>query len=394
MHRAKAFVCSSKPFVSLLLLTPGLCFAVPPSAAGTTGSTCLAWTGSQPPSPGTSVSILSAVSTLSSCSAWAVGHDSGGSSTSTLTERWNGVGWAAVPSPNPSPLYNWLYGVTELSTTDAWAVGASSNGAADQTLIEHWNGSSWKVVPSPDPGGATNSNDLYSVAAASAKDVWAVGAHYISRSVVETLIEHWNGSVWSDVKSPDPAGSASENELEAVAVTSSSNAWAVGDYYKGAAHETLIAHWNGSVWAAVKSKSPSSQSFLDGISATSAKNAWAVGNSTSGGVNKTLIEHWNGVAWSDVPSPDRGTSDNDLLGVASSSASSAFAVGEYHSGATFRTLVEHWNGAAWAIVASPNPGSGTNAVFAGVSAGSPTNVWSVGDDNVGRVIEAAAFHCC
>lgn len=392
MHKVRAFVRSSKSFVSLLLVTAGLCFAVPANAA--TGSTCVAWTGTQPPSPGTSVSILSAVSTLTSCSAWAVGHDSDGSGTSTLTERWNGVAWAAVPSPNPSAVNNWLYGVTELSTTDAWAVGAWSNGAADQTLIEHWNGSSWKVVPSPDPGGATHSNDLYSVAAASGKDVFAVGAYYISRSVAETVIEHWNGSVWSYVKSPDPAGSASENELEAVAVTSASNAWAVGDYDKGSTHEMLIAHWNGSVWTAVKSKSPSSQSFLDGISATSANNAWAVGNSTSGGVNKTLIEHWNGVAWSEVPSPDRGTSDNDLLAVASPSVSSAWAVGEYHSGTTFRTLIERWNGATWAIVASPNPGTGSNAVFAGVSAASPTNVWSVGDYNEGAVIEAAAVHCC
>jgi hypothetical protein len=335
------------------------------------------------------------VSSLSPCSSWAVGHYSDGSGTSTLAERWNGTGWAELPSPNPSATYNWLYGVAELSSTHAWAVGAYSNGAADQTLIEHWNGTSWKVVPSPDPGGATISNDLYSVAAASANNVWAVGAYSESRSVVQTLIEHWNGSVWSHVASPDPAGSGSENELEAVAATSASNAWAVGDYYKAAAHEALIVHWNGSVWAAVKSKSPSpSQNLLDGVSATSSSNAWAVGAYSSGGVNKTLIEHWNGVAWSAVASPNRGASDNDLLGIAASAASSAWAVGEYHSGSTFRTLIEHWNGAGWTTVPSPNPGTGSNAVFEGVSAGSSTNVWSVGEYDQGTVEEAAAFHCC
>jgi hypothetical protein len=57
-------------------------------------------------------------------------------------------------------------------------------------------------------------------------------------------------------------------------------------------------------------------------------------------------------------------------------------------------LIEHWNGAGWTTVPSPNPGTGSNAVFEGVSAGSPTNVWSVGEYDQGTVEEAAAFHCC
>jgi hypothetical protein len=41
------------------------------------------------------------------------------------------------------------------------------------TLIEHWNGSAWTIVPSPNVGSGNNS--LAAVAARSANDVWAVG---------------------------------------------------------------------------------------------------------------------------------------------------------------------------------------------------------------------------
>ena len=42
-----------------------------------------------------------------------------------------------------------------------------------------------------------------------------------------TLIEHWNGTAWTQVPSPNPSG---DNVLDGVAATSASNAWAVGFY--------------------------------------------------------------------------------------------------------------------------------------------------------------------
>ncbi|HXP19427.1 MAG TPA: hypothetical protein VN840_07260 [Streptosporangiaceae bacterium] len=59
---------------------------------------------------------------------------------------------------------------------------------------------------------------------------------------VQTLIEHWNGKAWSHVPSPNPAGSTYSNVLDGVASSSSTNAWAVGYYFDGAAYQTLAAH--------------------------------------------------------------------------------------------------------------------------------------------------------
>jgi len=59
--------------------------------------------------------------------------------------------------------------------------------------------------------------------------------------------------------------------------------------------QTLIERWNGTGWTRVSSPNPAGGSALIGVAATSATNAWAVG--CTGNCAKTLILHWNGTAW-------------------------------------------------------------------------------------------------
>src|SRR5437868_2907408 len=103
--------------------------------------------------------------------------------------------WLVVASPNVGPGRNVLQGVAAVSSSDVWAVGSSEadTNAPLHTLVEHWNGSAWSVVSSPNRG--PDNNNLTGVAALSANDVWAVG------SDGKTLVEHWNGSAWSIVPS-------------------------------------------------------------------------------------------------------------------------------------------------------------------------------------------------
>jgi hypothetical protein len=44
-----------------------------------------------------------------------------------------------------------------ISARDIWAVGFDiiSGTGDDQTLVEHWDGTAWMIVPSPDPGSST-----------------------------------------------------------------------------------------------------------------------------------------------------------------------------------------------------------------------------------------------
>ncbi len=293
-----------------------------------------------------------------------------------------GSAWRHVPSPNPGTVINALNGVAVVSSRQAWAVGDYLNVKGPyHTLAEHWNGTVWKQVRSPDPG--TVSNFLRGVAATSAASAWAVGYYASSRGGPDlALIERWNGTAFKQVPSPEP--STSDNQLTGVAATSSTNAWAVGSYANGSSEQTLILHWNGSAWNQVPSPNPSpagGSNELTGVAATSSTNAWAVGDyRNSSGVAQTLTLHWNGATWSQVPSPNPGIPGFATLnGMTATSSANAWAVGGYiNSSGNGQTLILRWNGTAWKQVHSPSPGP---SVLSGVAAASATNIWAVGSTN-------------
>jgi len=105
--------------------------------------------------------------------------------------------------------------------------------------VEHWNGTSWNVVSSPNPSAYFNF--LYAATAISPSDVWAVGGTF------NTLVEHWNGTSWNFVPSPSPG--TYDNKLYGVTAISSSDVWAVGTYSNNSGWDyrnTLVEHYSTS----------------------------------------------------------------------------------------------------------------------------------------------------
>jgi len=287
------------------------------------------------------------------------------------------AGWQVIPSPNGSRQVNEIHGISAFSDNDVWAVGVSYNTerTLGSTLIEHWNGSQWSVIPSPNPSSSINT--LAAVAAVAANDVWAVG--FAATSSSGAVIMHWNGSAWTVVPNP-PAGIFMSN-LTALTVISANDIWAVGSGRIGDEDATLTLHWNGSAWAFVSSPNitPEVDNTLFGVTAVATNDVWAVGTQqpTSLTDPHTLILHWNGSVWSIVPSPNDGgnTVGNHLLAAAAVSANDVWAVGY----SEFGTLSEHWDGTAWAVVATPGI-TGSEPVFLpSVVALASNNVWSVGE---------------
>ena len=270
----------------------------------------------KPPSPGSVSNTLSGVAATSATNTWAVGSYSNGGAVEkgrALIVRWDGSAWKQQSSPNPGSGLNSLSDVAATSSANAWAVGSYDNGVSTspRTLIERWNGSSWKQVPSPSPGGSGSGHAsvLNGVAAISATNAWAVG-YYVNTTThrVTTLVVHWNGTAWKQVPSPNPGSPVSDNQLNGIAATSATDAWAVGATGESQGHQALIVHWNGTAWKQVPNPS-SDSNILSGVAATSSADAWAVGSTcmscgTEGQVTDTLIEHWNGTAWKQVPSPN------------------------------------------------------------------------------------------
>ena len=318
------------------------------------------------------------VSAGSAARAWAVGDDraNGSGNFRTLIERWNGVSWAVVPSPSIGPLDNVLAGVATQSAASAWAVGYSSVSIPPRVyhraLIEHWNGTTWRVVPTPQAG--TSDSDLWGVTALSASNAWAVGNENIGFFQFRPLVEHWNGAAWTLVRVPSPPLTGVGASLLGVAATSPRNIWAVGSYATGTGFQPLIEHFNGTRWALIPAK-VAGTAGLNQVSFLAPSDGWAVGS--TGGVSRTqpLIEHWNGQHWAAARTPHIPGSAG-LADVLALTPHLAWAAGSYSPpNGHNRTLIERWNGRAWTITPSPN--RPPSSVLLGI-AGTRQHLWAVG----------------
>jgi hypothetical protein len=244
-----------------------------------------------------------------------------------------------------------LSGVSALSSTDVWAVGLDRQ---QHTLVEHWNGSVWRRVASPDPG--RRNDTLSGVVAIAPDDVWAVGSFGLAHAA--PLVLHWDGSAWQRMRMPYAARHAFLSNVTAI---SANDVWAVGVTGDDKTARTL--HYNGATWKLVPSIS-SENLGLSAVAATSSTDVWAVGG--------VLIEHWDGHSWHRVASPGAGHRRR-LTGVAAISPTDALAVDNG------RRAIDHWDGSRWTTVATAAGGFRTN--LSDVAASGPTDAWVVGDES-------------
>ena len=299
----------------------------------------------QPPT----VTRLAGVTTLSTDDAWAVGYATTGKHVKTVTDHWNGSHWTRVPSPNPGGSHvSKLLAVAAIDADDIWAVGVfnrhqgQGGGSPNLTLTEHWDGTTWSWVPSPNDPSAYESA-LHAVGGTGPDDVWAVGSFsYDVESGPATIALHWNGSKWAEVETPDPYS----EDFHSIAAVSPTDVWAAGAY-------STLDHYDGATWIR---NTPGVGNVL-AMSASGASDIWAVG-----GVS-TL--HYDGSSWNAVA----GAGLVHLDGVSTLGPSVAIAVGGHGA--------EAWNGSSWSLVTTAGVGR-----LAGVSLDSAIDGWAVG--HVGR----------
>src|SRR5262249_34654691 len=146
-------------------------------------------------------------------------------------------------------------------------------------LAEHWDGSKWTIVPTPNAiNGRTRNNNLYAVGGSSGSNVWAVGWYQSGPIGIDhsTLIEHWDGPRWQEQPSRDGPRPGADSQLVAVAALSRSSAWAVGS---NEGPVPLIERWDGVRWTALPSRLQSHLPTADlyQVVAVDPRYAWALG---------------------------------------------------------------------------------------------------------------------
>lgn len=324
------------------------------------------WTQAPIPQPGGDMSgalnDLYGVSCPAASDCWAVGF-SGQGAAREVALRWNGKRWSSTKVPQPggrrSGAVNELDSVACASRTDCWAVGVftgKSGAFRNETL--HWSGRKWSHVSAPSPGGGGRSafNILESVSCVSPTNCWAAG-NYETTAYFNQIL-HWNGKKWSDAKTPQPGGASGSNLLS-ISCASAADCVAVGEAStSGGASLNEALRFNGKKWTHMKTPQPggtaqNDDSQLTGVSCISESRCWALGYFAQGLSAPSLSEalRWNGKQWTQVKTPQPGgTAIGNLtepMGVWCTAASACRAVGQVSSGSALLNLALGFNGKKW-----------------------------------------------
>ena len=253
--------------------------------------------------PAGATGVLNAVGGSGPDDLWAVGYTLNAEATmeQVLFEHFDGTGWeqASFPTqtaacdPNAADCFLLPKAISATAPDDVWVVGSVLEPNPTANFVAHWNGTAWRVVPAPcltgqqvtQCSGATNDlNELNGVTAISSTDAWAAGSegNVNGQNFHVPYVEHWDGSTWSLVKTPNRGGEGS---------------------------------------------------LLNGVTALGSGDVWAVGQTQQlNGAIMPMTDQFNGTAWSVVPSPSPGTAggripDDSLSGAASLTGGLVFAVG-------------------------------------------------------------------
>jgi hypothetical protein len=257
-----------------------------------------------------------------------------------------------MPSPSPGANFNNLESVSCVSESWCIAVGVTDDGA----LVLSWDGTVWTQMTSPNPANGSQVQ-LNEVSCVSESFCVAVGSYDLQGTDM-TLVLTWNGTSWTQATSPSPGQFPN---LRSVSCVSAEWCIAVGEYYFQQNNDALVLLWNGSVWTQASSSVVATTSGNDleinSVSCVSTSFCTAVGwynyqPENAGAVHRTLVVSWNGTIWSVVESPNIGNENTELYSVSCVTASSCVAAGI----AALATLVLSWNGAVWTPVTSPSPG--------------------------------------
>jgi hypothetical protein len=264
-----------------------------------------------------------------------------------------GDAWNLMSPPRPADGgVATFYDVEGTGRGDAWLVGRSSVSGSTHGLIQHWDGSGWSEYAL---GGVDDHASLQSVTVVSRTNAWAVGwdfdpgdRHY------RGLVEHWDGSAWTRQPTPTRGGDVM---LFGVAASSSTRAIAVGEFSKSFHHRALALRLRNGSWHTMEVPQVGDISLLQSVSMGGRRDAWAVGGSVvSGGERHVLALHWDGSSWTDAGAPDPGVFRNYLNGVDAIAPDDVWAVGSSENSDAIRWWnAWHWDGSHWTTYELDDP---------------------------------------
>lgn len=349
---------------------------------------CL-WKLVSTPDPAPSGNQLNAIAGTGAHDLWETG-----ATYRTLTSKgyalhFDGKAWTVLREADPSGYGGQFSGIASIARNDVWAIGqtyGAGHYSKRSAAAEHWDGARFSVSPLPRVTGSETF--LYGIAAIATNDVWAAGGALAHGGLQQPYVVHWNGSAWTQIAVPGLPGVA--NNLDAVAATASDDVWSVGGSQASASapFRTLAEHWDGTQWSIVPTPNVNADSnVFNAVVALSRHDAWAMGDYNNGRTFAPLAEHWDGTAWTIVPVPNSGTRLTFVFGATALAANDVFAAGEIARRKNgVASYLVHWNGKAWTTVPTPNVPHRPVTLLNAVKALPDGSVWAAGGDAGAKIV--------
>jgi len=291
--------------------------------------------------------LLAGVSCPTSAWCAAVGNSFQPSLAQPLIEIWNGANWTLRVAPIPfASTASVLSSVSCTSATACVAVGNYQNGTNHHVAFtEIWNGLSWSVTSFPPVSGSIDSV-LTAVSCHGAHACTAVGYFTTTTQSQYGLAGRWNGATWAIQKVPEPAGNP-DVTLTGVSCSTSTDCVAVGPATSSvSAGQSIVDHWNGSLWkvaTSVQHPVGAIGSRLNSVACTSPTACTAVGAGImwNNGALLAMAGLWNGHFWAFETVPHPGPA-SALVGVTCPTASVCVGVGEeFNTGTNLPVVVRN-----------------------------------------------------
>jgi hypothetical protein len=156
----------------------------------------------------------------------------------------------------------------------------------------------------------------------------------------------------------------------AISAIDADDAWLAGRPAFGPSPAVFV-HWDGTRWRRFSTPHFADSTVSD-LVAVNSHDVWAVGEFGS-----DRLLHWNGVVWRPVQIVGLPPSAK-LVSVAASGPSDVWAVGQRDIGSRWMSFVVHWDGKSWSVVSTWRPPLGVHTDYEAVSAGSSGDVWVSG----------------
>ena len=295
-------------------------FAVRDSVAGSPPAFvpfALAWDGTTltpiapPPLPAHTIGETGGVSCVAVSSCVAIGiaaadiNAGTGTGTRIIIWTWNGKTWARTTVPEADPGTETVYTVLHcFSLTSCVMIGHSTDTAGsggDTPLAASWNGTAFTDLNAPLPAGvrAAAFNGLSCV---SARSCAVAGSGYTGNSGTPSpaFAEVWNGKTWTVTKWSGPKGDT-QAELTGVSCTSAARCIAVGDHGTDKSGTPAALAWNGSKWTLLTVTGPGTGKAAAFEAVSCPPNGTCITTGVTGKPDYTtgapIAGYWNGRTW-------------------------------------------------------------------------------------------------